>query len=209
MYLYYVITLKKVYESQSLIQLVFSHSPSSQTNFKWYLAILVSCLRDSYHHAGQLILVIHADGQFQSIVPVCICPGDNLIYICSTVGPRFTTWKGSALQCPSHQIVLFHRDYEQNKAIGTCGSSTAQGISITDNNSNYTSQLNITYSDHLNGTDIQCHYDDGITQTPIGNATIMSTGSYIIIMCCNQMPSSNLLLCGYEVLMMSNFLGNL
>ena len=117
------------------------------------------------------------DGQFRSIVPACTCPGDILTYLCSTVGPKFTTWEGSALQCPSHQIVLFHRDYKQNKAIGTCGSSAAQGISITDNN-NYTSQLNIIYDDHLNGTDIQCHYDDGTTQIFIGSASITSTGQY-------------------------------
>ena len=110
-------------------------------------------------------------GQFRSIVPVCVCPGDNLTYICSSPGQGFTLWKGSALQCPSHQILLLHRNYEP----GTCGSGTAQGVSVTGSN-NYTSLLNIRFDDSLNDTDIECYYDDGTTQTYIGSAVITSAG---------------------------------
>ena len=92
------------------------------------------------------------------------------------MGPAFTTWKGSALQCPpqDNQIVLFHRQFNDTKE---CGSATARGISITGiSNNYYTSQLNITFGDALNDTDIQCLYDNGTTQTLIGSDIIMSAG---------------------------------
>ena len=44
----------------------------------------------------------------------CICPGETLTYKCTVLGERggTTVWQGSAFNCTSRQISLFHSDYE-------------------------------------------------------------------------------------------------
>ena len=74
-----------------------------------------------------------------------------------------TVWTGSALNCPSDEIVLTHRSFTRNNLHGkmrTCnnGSTVAQSLFVRNNL--YISQLNITVTQNAVGKTITCIYDD-------------------------------------------------
>lgn len=68
-----------------------------------------------------------------------------------------TVWTGSALNCPSDEIVLLHRPF--NGTIRSCynGATVAQSVRVQSNL--YTSQLNITFTYDIAGATITCAYD--------------------------------------------------
>ena len=95
----------------------------------------------------------------------CACPGDTLTYECTIMGSSggATVWTGTALNCPSDEIVLFHQRFtELGGTIRSCihnnGATVAQSLSVR--NDLYTSQLNITITRNLVGKVIMCVYDD-------------------------------------------------
>ena len=114
-----------------------------------------------------------------------ICPGKNLTYECSVFGKRrgMTVWQGSAFNCTSREISLFHTDDATTEgAHGECGDIVGWNLRINinttdDNNSTgyYASQLTVPLSSDTIGKTIECLYDDGTTFTSIGQATINTT----------------------------------
>ena len=92
-------------------------------------------------------------------------------------------WRGSAFNCTSREINLFHSDYETTEgAHGECGDIVGQGLRVDvnktdDNNSTgyYVSQLTIPVSQGTAGKTIEYQYDDGTTSTSVGQVTITAT----------------------------------
>ena len=119
----------------------------------------------------------------------CTCLGYPQTYVCAVVGePGGTTvWQGSAFNCTSGEISLFHDRYESDEgALGDCNNGDIVGrslraVSSIDNNNStvtsYVSQLSVTVSSNIIGKSIECVHDDGTTQTPtiVGHSTITAT----------------------------------
>ena len=120
----------------------------------------------------------------------CICPDKNLSYECTVLGERgeITVWQGSAFNCTSREISLFHSGYETTEgAYGECGDIVGRSFRVEsyvnttdDSNSTgeyyyYVSQLTIPVSSDTAGKTIECRYDDGTTSTSVGQATITAT----------------------------------
>ena len=92
----------------------------------------------------------------------CVCPGDTLTYECTVMGEVATIWTGSALHCTStnNEIVLLHSRFG-NGQLNSCryGAIVASSLSVEDNN--YTSQLNVTVTPDIAGKTIECASDNG------------------------------------------------
>ena len=99
-------------------------------------------------------------------------------------------WKGTSFDCPNREISLLHTQASSGLAYGECNSQTvvARIVSVQDNC--YTSQLNVTVTSSLIGTNIECLHDD-VEITMIGNVTVDSiTGKYKcshLLYCKNEM----------------------
>ena len=108
----------------------------------------------------------------------CVCPQDRLSYKCSVAGvePRVgtTAWRGSALAVLCSQgggeIVLHHRSFNETR---NCGNIVVRGIQ--EDNSCYTSQLNVTVDPSLDNKTVECFYSNGTTTTVIGTSSIEIT----------------------------------
>ena len=91
---------------------------------------------------------------------MCACPGEVLTYTCTVDGGNVTIWGGSALiDCAGNndsEIKLYHRDPE---AMGECNDGYILGQSVDVKGSCYTSQLNVTVSNGLNNTTVNCSSD--------------------------------------------------
>ena len=92
----------------------------------------------------------------------CDCLGQTLTYECTVMGDSggATVWTGTALNCPSDEIVLLHRRFtDPDRAIRSCnnGATVAQSLSVQDNL--YTSQLTATIVPDIVGKSFMCFYD--------------------------------------------------
>ena len=118
----------------------------------------------------------------------CTCLGYPQTYVCAVIGEPegITVWQGSAFNCTSGEISLFHDRYESDEgAFGDCNNGDIVGRSLRvnsiDNNNStvmsYVSQLSVTVSSNIIGKSIECIHDDGTTQTPtvVGHSTITAT----------------------------------
>ena len=86
-------------------------------------------------------------------------------------------WQGSAFNCTSHEISLFHSDYGTTEgAYGECGDIVGQSLRVnintTDSTGYFISQLTVSVSSNTAVKTIECLYDDGITATTVGQETI-------------------------------------
>ena len=128
-------------------------------------------------HAFRKLGHVAIDGPSLIMTNDCICPGHQLSYECTTVGPVATVWQGSALsQCESSNILLRHSRFTSPQgATGTCNNGGVTGRSLGVEGDRYTSQLNITVSFNLNSQTVQCAHDDGQTLTTVGSDTIVIT----------------------------------
>ena len=93
----------------------------------------------------------------------CTCPGDTLTYECALMGSSggATIWTGTALNCPSDEIVLFHQRFtELGGTIRTCNHGTTVAQSLYFRNNYYFSQLNVTITHDVMERTIMCAYDD-------------------------------------------------
>ena len=114
----------------------------------------------------------------------CDCLDQTLTYECTVMGGPggATVWTGTALNCPSDEIVLLHQRFtDPGGAIRSCnnGATVAQSLSVQDNL--YTSQLNVTIVPNVTGKSIMCFYD-GMGDGTSSNMSQFSTqipGSYI------------------------------
>ena len=108
----------------------------------------------------------------------CLCPGNDLQLWCSVTGGVNTVWTGSAItdQCNGNSITLRHSGFSGTVRL-SCNSEAVigQNLPLLSNVSAncYTSQLLISITDDLNGTDIRCQIDNNTQPFP-------EVGQYII-----------------------------
>ena len=114
----------------------------------------------------------------------CICPGRQLMYECTVVGPeiQFTVWKGNALDCSSGEISLRHGEFmDMGHANGTCNGGNILARITSYSGDSFTSQLIVNTSLDLNGREIQCAYDNGRDRTVVNASTITLTTGWCLI----------------------------
>ena len=107
----------------------------------------------------------------------CDCLDRTLTYECTVMGDPggATVWTGTALNCPSDEIVLLHRRFTESDPDGvtrSCnnGVTVVQSLTVQDNL--YTSQLNVTIVPNVTGKSIMCFYDG------MGDDTNSSTSQF-------------------------------
>ena len=89
----------------------------------------------------------------------CACPGDILTYKCIIMGTYFgvTVWTGSAFMS-NCEITLLHIRFPSVADECNNGAIVGRSLSVEDNN--YTSQLNIIVTPDIAGKTIECGQDD-------------------------------------------------
>ena len=95
----------------------------------------------------------------------CPCPGQNLTFECTIVGGGTTLWQGAEVfDCPAHsnEIVLRHINFGSS-VMGECNAGAIVGQSLRVESNSYTSRLSVVYSERLNGKNVTCAYDNGLT----------------------------------------------
>ena len=105
----------------------------------------------------------------------CLCPGDMLLYECTTVGRGTTVWRGSAFMSCDY-IALLHSQFDQS-TYGICNNGALIGNSVRVENGSYTSQLNITISRELDKTSIECIHDNHTQLLSVGMSTLELKGN--------------------------------
>ena len=107
-----------------------------------------------------LILVCHSVSASASniISQAILCPGDVLTTECTNMGGVATVWRGTGFRCDSNGdkiVLLLGGSYNPT---GSCnnGAIVAQGLGFV--NGSYTSHLNVTASQELNNTTVECVY---------------------------------------------------
>ena len=116
--------------------------------------------------------------QEYTVANQCVCPGDQLIYGCTVQGSvnGATIWTGTAFSgCPQNAILLSHSYFAPTGgSTGTCnnGQIVAESISVQENN--YNSQLNVTVTLDTAGKTIICAYD-ALTSDQTQDMIIFST----------------------------------
>ena len=116
---------------------------------------------------------------------ICTCPGDILVYQCSTSGGGFTVWRGSAFDCQSsrNEIILPHSTFLSSSGQSCNGSKGAIVVdAISDESDNcFTSQLTLHVNSDTNETRIDCFHVIG-NENLIGINTIMISGEEIDVL---------------------------
>jgi hypothetical protein len=136
-------------------------------------------LYDLNHISWPLFLLYSANEQFLDATnSECACPGELLTFTCTVVGTRSgaTIWAGSAFDCAGNEISLRHENFFQLDGISKdCNREAIVGKSVSVvNETCFTSQLNVTVSNGLNFTTVNCSLD---SQTqPVGMAKITLAG---------------------------------
>ena len=117
----------------------------------------------------------------------CLCPGDSLTYQCTVMGEPggITVWMGSAFNCTSHDIQLFHSDYQSTEgAHGDCGDIVGHSVRTNIHTTNgvnstavihYTSQVTVPINSETMGRIIECIYDDGVAAILVGREEVNIT----------------------------------
>ena len=109
----------------------------------------------------------------------CLCAGSNLQLLCSVIDGVNTVWTGSAIvdQCSNRDNIILRHSGFSGTVSRSCNSEAviAQSLpSLSNISANcYTSQLSISITDDLNGTDIRCQIDNNTRPFP-------EVGQYII-----------------------------
>ena len=112
----------------------------------------------------------------------CICPGQQLVYECTVVGPtiQYTVWRGSVLDCSG--ISLRHGDFvDTGRASGACNNGAILGRITSYRDDSFTSQLIVNSSLDLNGKEIECAFDDGTNRITVNTSTVrIRTGTWVL-----------------------------
>ena len=109
----------------------------------------------------------------------CIYPGDILTYECTVMGGHggITVWKGTAFNCSQsdNEINLLHRRFQSDAVM--CNNGTIVGLGIrVENNSSFTSQLNVTVTADVIGESVECVHDNGTLTTIRSSIVTASNG---------------------------------
>ena len=109
----------------------------------------------------------------------CTCVGSILSFECTADGLGATIWKGSAFNCPesNNEIQLLHRQFDiPENTRETCNNGGIIGYSVgVLENRYYRSRLNVQITQALNGTDVECEYDNGVTASLLHSGKLMLT----------------------------------
>ena len=85
-------------------------------------------------------------------------------------------WAGSAFNCTSREITLFHGDYESTEgAYGECNEIVGRSINPTDSKTStgyFVSQVIVPINSDTAGKTVYCEYDDGRNTVPAGEMAI-------------------------------------
>ena len=126
----------------------------------------------------------HAGNEFRPVsTGSCIYPGDIMTYECTVMGglDGITVWRGSAFNCTmsDNEIVLLHGRFQsESDTLKMCNDGTIVGRGIiVENNSSFTSQLNVTVTPGIIGESVECVHD--INGTIIGSSIVTSNGMCI------------------------------
>ena len=142
--------------------------------------VLCNCTITTVTVYGKLTLVSGAGRS-------CICPGGVVTYECTVMSGfhGVTIFRGnpSSFFCCIgnsnclNEIVLHHAQFN-NSIQSICNNGTVIGQSLSnDNNTYYTSQLNITVTSELIGDTIECVHDNGTHHVVIGRSKLNNTGT--------------------------------
>ena len=94
-----------------------------------------------------------------TLLTSCTCLEQEVVYQCTVSGSGATIWGGTALEeCSQGRILLRHSeyrpDYGVDKICGTNGVIRTHAVSAE--NRTYTSQLQLSISNHTVGDTIEC-----------------------------------------------------
>ena len=110
----------------------------------------------------------------------CACLGEVLAFSCTVVdgGSGATVWGGSAFDCGGNEITLIHHNFNHGTS-AECNDRAIIGesISVSDDETCFTSRLNVTISIGLRNKTVNC--SDSGTQI-IGSSTIGVAGKLIL-----------------------------
>ena len=115
---------------------------------------------------------------------ICACVGETLNYTCTiAVDPGTptgsTVWSGSAFMCAGNEISLIHERFDDGTpASGGCNGGDIVARSVGVEGMNYTSELDVTVRDGLNGRAINCSWDS----RPGPSSTITVASKYMILL---------------------------
>ena len=89
-------------------------------------------------------------------------------------------WMGTAFNCTSREISLFHSGYGTSEGVyGKCDNIEGRSVKTISNKvstvEGYVSQLIVRIRLDTIGKSIVCQYDDGITPTTVGQAIVTAT----------------------------------
>ena len=103
----------------------------------------------------------------------CTCEGYSQVYECSITGGGAIVWRGTAFECSSssNEIVLLQSSPDAQ----VCNDGAITGHIIRAENSTYVSQLTVSLSAGMIGTNISCYHDSGATQNLIGSSILALT----------------------------------
>ena len=115
---------------------------------------------------------------------ICACVGETLNYTCTiAVDPGSptgsTVWSGSAFMCAGNEIPLIHDRFNDGTS-GQCNERDIIARSVGVEGMNYTSELNVTVRDGLNGKAINCSWD--LSPGPGPSSTITVASKYITLL---------------------------
>lgn len=110
----------------------------------------------------------------------CSCVGYATIYQCTATGNGVTTFRGDEFDCPyaGNKIRLRHENFNAPGSVfGSCNEEEIVGRSLHVKGNNYSSQLSVNMTDELNGTMIECVYEDLApnTESKIGQIQLTLT----------------------------------
>ena len=122
----------------------------------------------------------------------CTCPGNDVLFKCTTIGEGFTLWLGTAFDCSEiqNEIILQNRNFGDGgysaSQIQSCNAGAIYAHDFLAQDNCYTSHLTITFSIGLDGQNVMCVYTSGteVIETTIGISILTRTrGIYLLFLC--------------------------
>lgn len=109
----------------------------------------------------------------------CVCPGDVVTFECTVCSgiAAVTVWTGSGFQC-TNDILLRHSNFERTgNESKICNDGQVVGRIESAQSGCFISKLNVTYTDALQNSTVECSADNGTVARKIGSEVLnRSTG---------------------------------
>ena len=106
----------------------------------------------------------------------CTCEGYDQVYQCRITGSGATVWTGTAFDCSSNEIIILHTSSNVGVEIA-CNDGAIVGELIRTENNTYVSQLTVSVSAEIVGTNISCSHDSRGTRLIGSSLLALSTGN--------------------------------